>query len=173
MSYVFTFWIPCWDVRCDFHIKTMFGSPLPPVVCRRAHVLFILFVFVLFAYCSVQHLSTIWVTWWVSYKMQELLTLHENMCSPPDVFTTGCCSSFVFLCCVCLRPVSWVPKVASSYTLSILDCPFGFLSRLFFLVKFRLTWSHSTRNYIFLREPVSENTVHSGVWLVIFTSFHV
>jgi hypothetical protein len=23
------------DVRYDFHIKTMFGSSLPPVVCRR------------------------------------------------------------------------------------------------------------------------------------------
>ena len=30
----------------DFRIKTMFGSSLPPVVCRRAHVLFTLFVFV-------------------------------------------------------------------------------------------------------------------------------
>ena len=30
----------------DFRIKTMFGSSLPPVVCRRAHVLFKLFVFV-------------------------------------------------------------------------------------------------------------------------------
>jgi hypothetical protein len=30
----------------DFCIKTMFGSSLPPVVCRRDHVLFTLFVFV-------------------------------------------------------------------------------------------------------------------------------
>jgi hypothetical protein len=29
----------------DFSIKTMFGSFLPPVVCRRVHVLFTLFVF--------------------------------------------------------------------------------------------------------------------------------
>ena len=33
------------DVRYDFHMKTMFGSSLPPVVCRRAHALFTLFVF--------------------------------------------------------------------------------------------------------------------------------
>jgi hypothetical protein len=32
--------------KCDFRIKTMFGSSLPPVICRRAHVLFTLFVFV-------------------------------------------------------------------------------------------------------------------------------
>ena len=36
---VFTFLVPCCDVRYDFHIKTMFRSPLPLVVCRRAHVL--------------------------------------------------------------------------------------------------------------------------------------
>ena len=36
---VFTFWIPYWDVRYDFRIKTMFSSSLSPVVCRRARVL--------------------------------------------------------------------------------------------------------------------------------------
>ena len=30
--------------RYDFHIKTMFISSLPPVFCRRAHVLFTLFL---------------------------------------------------------------------------------------------------------------------------------
>jgi hypothetical protein len=30
----------------DFHIITMLGSPSPPVVCRSAHVLFTLIVFV-------------------------------------------------------------------------------------------------------------------------------
>jgi len=46
---VFTVSDPCCDVRYDFRIKTMFGSSLPPGVCRRAHILFILlmlFVFV-------------------------------------------------------------------------------------------------------------------------------
>jgi hypothetical protein len=37
---VFTFWVPSYNVRYDFRMKTMFGSSLPPVVCRRAHVLF-------------------------------------------------------------------------------------------------------------------------------------
>ena len=41
---VFTFWVPCCDVRYDLRIKTMFGSSLPQVVCRRVHVLFTLFV---------------------------------------------------------------------------------------------------------------------------------
>jgi hypothetical protein len=43
---VLTFLVPRCDVRYDFRIKTMFGSSLPPVVCRRAHVLITLFVFV-------------------------------------------------------------------------------------------------------------------------------
>ena len=37
---VFTFRVPCRDVRYDFHIKTMFDSSLPPVDYWRAHVLF-------------------------------------------------------------------------------------------------------------------------------------
>jgi hypothetical protein len=34
--------VPCCDVSYDFHIKTIFGSSLPPVVCRRVHILFTL-----------------------------------------------------------------------------------------------------------------------------------
>jgi len=37
---VFTFFVPCCNVRYHFRIKTMFGSRLLPVVCRRADVLF-------------------------------------------------------------------------------------------------------------------------------------
>ena len=40
---VFTFWVPFCDVCYYFRIKTMFGSYLPPVVCRRAHVLLTMF----------------------------------------------------------------------------------------------------------------------------------
>ena len=49
---VFTFWVLCCDVRYNFRIKTMFGSSLPPVVCRRAHVLCTLFVLVWFVFTS-------------------------------------------------------------------------------------------------------------------------
>ena len=34
------------------HYLCLFGSSLPPVVCRRAHVLFTLFVFVCFVFTS-------------------------------------------------------------------------------------------------------------------------
>jgi hypothetical protein len=43
---IFTFWVPCCDVSYDFSIKIMFGSSLPLVICKRAHVLFAVFVFV-------------------------------------------------------------------------------------------------------------------------------
>jgi len=67
---VFTFRVKCYDVRYDFHIKTMFNSSFPPVVCRRLisylrylclfphsgfhHILccvFVLFFFVLCTLC--------------------------------------------------------------------------------------------------------------------------
>ena len=35
---VFTFWIPCCNVRLDFCIKAMFDSSLLPAVCRRAYI---------------------------------------------------------------------------------------------------------------------------------------
>ena len=44
--YVETFSVTFIQHCYDFCIKTMFGSSLPPVVCRKAHVLFTLFVFV-------------------------------------------------------------------------------------------------------------------------------
>ena len=48
---VFIFRVPCCDVRYYFRMKTLFGSSLPPVVCRRAHVLFTLFVFACVWWC--------------------------------------------------------------------------------------------------------------------------
>jgi hypothetical protein len=45
------------DVRYDFHIKTMYGWSLTQVVCRRAHVLFVLsYVFTfLVHHCDVRY----------------------------------------------------------------------------------------------------------------------
>jgi hypothetical protein len=42
----FNNWVQCCGVRYESRIKTMLSSFLPPVVCRRAHVVFTLFVFV-------------------------------------------------------------------------------------------------------------------------------
>ena len=38
---VFTFWVSCCDVHYDIHINTVFGSSLPLVVYRMAHVLYV------------------------------------------------------------------------------------------------------------------------------------
>ena len=49
---VVTLWVPYCDVRYDFRIKTMFGCfLLHPVVCRREHALFTLFLFVFAQWC--------------------------------------------------------------------------------------------------------------------------
>ena len=50
---VFTFLVPCCDVGYNVRIKTMFGSSLPLVACKRNHVL--LCFFCMFAYSEVQH----------------------------------------------------------------------------------------------------------------------
>ena len=48
---VFTFSVQCREVCYDFRIKTVFGSSLPLVVCRKLHVLFALFVFAFVQWC--------------------------------------------------------------------------------------------------------------------------
>ena len=44
LSHVFTFLVPCCDVRYHFRMKAMLVSSLPPVVCVRAHILFVICV---------------------------------------------------------------------------------------------------------------------------------
>jgi hypothetical protein len=75
------------------------------------------------------------MTWWVSYKNQELLTLRDNLGSPPMLWVGRCCSSFLGFCVVslwfvCLRSVSCVLNIAWFFGLSILDSLLGFLYRL-------------------------------------------
>jgi hypothetical protein len=74
----------------------------------------------LFTYCGVKHVLTIWVTWRVHYKRQEVPTLPEHLGSPlvfgvfrgAQIFNFLCCvvffAFFVFvLCLVCeMLPVS-------------------------------------------------------------------
>jgi hypothetical protein len=101
----------------------MFGSPLPPVVCRRAHVLLcfvcmftyidVLLCFVcMFAYIDV---LLCFVCMFTYIDVQHFAVAH--------LFSFLC---FVF-CFVCLRPVSYVLTVADFSGLSILDFHFGFL----------------------------------------------
>ena len=48
---VITFWVLCCDICYDFPHLTIFGSSLPPVVCRRVHVLFTFCVFACAQWC--------------------------------------------------------------------------------------------------------------------------
>ena len=65
----------------------------------------------------------------VTYKRQELFTLPEHLgfgrVRLAHLFSLMSC--FVFLCFVCLRPVSCVHNVVSVSGFTILDCPIGFL----------------------------------------------
>ena len=120
---LFTFLVPISDALYDLSIKEMFGSSLPSVVCRRAHALFMLFVFV-FVYSGAQYVSTIWVSWQVSYKRQELLTIREHLHSSPvlggSVFLTFFCVLFVFVLCV-------MCKILPIF----MDCPYLIASSVF------------------------------------------
>jgi hypothetical protein len=54
LLFIFTFLVPCCDSRYDVHIWTMFGSSLPPVVCRMSFVICVCFV-----HSGAQHVFTI------------------------------------------------------------------------------------------------------------------
>ena len=79
---VFTFWVLC----CDFRIKTMFGSSLLPVVCRRAHFLFTIFVF---AHSSVQHMLCVcFVCLLLVYHMLPVSFSELSCLIAPSVFSS-------------------------------------------------------------------------------------
>ena len=96
----------------DFRIKRMFSSFLPPVVCRSAHVLFTLFMFVgvrmsylrylcLFVYSGVQHivccafiLSSSCVLYVDSFS--GLSIFDQPFGFLYDVFLTNCCQQYGF-----------------------------------------------------------------------------
>jgi len=110
---VFTFWVLCCDVRYDFRIITMFSSFLHPVVCRRTHVLFTLFLFacivmsntycVVFLFCF----SSSYVSYVASFSGLPFLIA-------PSVFSNIYLSCV--LCTLCCQFL-WIG-------LSFFDCPF-------------------------------------------------
>ena len=64
---VFTFWFPCCDVQYDFRIKTMFSSSLPPVVCRRTHVLYVICVCLRLVVSNTYGVVILFCVSWVPY----------------------------------------------------------------------------------------------------------
>jgi hypothetical protein len=66
------------DVRYDICIKTMFCLYLPPVVCRRARVLFTLFVFVCLMVFNVTSNNISAISWWSVLLVEEIGRPAEN-----------------------------------------------------------------------------------------------
>ena len=58
------------------------------------------------------------MTWWMSYKNQELLTLCHNLGSTPMCWVGRCCSSFFsFLCCIFMLCLSSFCVLCAQYCL--------------------------------------------------------
>jgi hypothetical protein len=97
-------------------LETMFCLSLPPVVGRRAHVLFTLFLF----FC------VYWCVFVLFVFVLCLLSVSQYCLSSSCV----CCQ---FLCIVCLRPVS----VASFSGLSIVFIAPSLLSNVYSIVRYK------------------------------------
>ena len=150
------FIVPCFDVRYDFRMKTMY--------CRSLFVL--LFIFLFWSLCCLSSDLRILITPFVSsislvrlyiiffvggsmfylcyllahivvfntsYKRQQLPTLRfaSTWVHPRIlvlfIFSVFCVVlRFCVLCFVCLCPVSCMPNVVSVSGVSILDCLFDF-----------------------------------------------
>jgi hypothetical protein len=81
-------------------------SPLLSVVCRRAHVLFMLVVFVEYSGVYVLTVYMIRVAWWVSCKMQELLPRYYDGVRVIPLFSFLCCA---IICLYLPSSVLWCP----------------------------------------------------------------
>ena len=82
---VFTFWVPCCDVRYDIRIKTMIGTFLLSVVCRR-----VLIYIICVCLCIVVTLCGVFLIWFSS-------------CSVPCVASFSGLSIFECSLCILLR----------------------------------------------------------------------
>ena len=84
---VFMFLVPCCDVRCDFRIKKMIGSSLPPVVSYLClftysgvkHIIVLCFLFCLSLSCvlGVQCCQFLWIAPSVFSNVYLLLYPHS------------------------------------------------------------------------------------------------
>ena len=97
--------------------KTMFGSSLPPVVCRRNHVLLTLCV-----HSGVQHILTIWVTWWFLVRGGDYLPIAGAWVHPRFLVGSMLLIFFVFCVVFLLLFVFILCLMCPVLTVS-LDCP--------------------------------------------------
>ena len=139
LMYVFTLLFPCCDACCDFRIKTTFGSSQQPTTFGSSQLPFLchdlLCGLCLLARSGVQHVVTLWVTFRVSCKKQEMLTLREHLGPSPIFWWIRVAHLFNFLCCLCgfcfcffffCLCLNIDSNVAHVCQLTILDVPFDF-----------------------------------------------
>ena len=103
LLYVFMFLVPCCDVRYDFYIKAMFGTSLPPVICRRAHVLFVAFVYIGVQYFVLLSVFTFLVPCCDVHYDFRMKTVFGS--SLPQLFVGGLMSYFFTFVCVYWCPI--------------------------------------------------------------------
>jgi len=92
LNYTSTWFITCWMIQ-------KYILRLYPQLLVRWFMSY-LCCLCLFVYCDVKHVLNIWVTWWVSYTKQDLLTLREYLDSTPAFGGVRVAHSNIFLCCV-------------------------------------------------------------------------
>ena len=97
--------------------KTMFGSSLPPVVCRRNHVLLTLCV-----HSGVQHILTIWVTWWFLVRDGDYLPIAGAWVHTQFLVRSVLLIFFVF-CVVFLLLFVFILCLMCPVSTVSLDCP--------------------------------------------------
>ena len=97
----------------------------------------------------------IWVTWRVSYKRQELLTLREHLSSPPVFWWGPCGLCFRIVVCVILLHafMFWVPCCDVRYNFRIKtmfgsSLPSCFVGRLMFYLRYLCLFAHSGVQHI-------------------------
>jgi len=112
--HVFTFLVPCCDVRYVFCVKTMFGSFYSHLICRGFHVLFMLVVFLrILVSNTVSITDNVCVVYLMNSNTTGITSgaataiTSGHLCSPSDfsrirvarslVFCVMFCRSFVFL----------------------------------------------------------------------------
>ena len=158
---VFTFWVPCCDVRSNFRITMMFRSSLHPVVCWRVHVLLL----IVHMYIVTQN-GRFWKkhTWFSTTKVIILLTRPKT----PLVrwlnillISSFICSSVIWFCIFCYWKIFWrfyllwiiVIAYCIAYNVSILmNLTFRILLILkrLLLLALPLPWSVPITNYSIL-----------------------
>ena len=137
----------------------LFGSSLPPVVCRRAYVLFTLYVFVWFVFtssclqeglCLIYVICVCVVRLYLQLFVGGLMSYLRYMClfglSLPLVV---CRRAHVLFTLFVFASAQWCPNhivlcfcfvfhrlIASFSGFSICDCPSGILQRLFNLLSY-------------------------------------